>query len=248
MTDSEKKVVVVTGASRGIGSAIAQAVSNPQTVTYVGFKSRESEANGVVSSIEKNGGHARPLRIDVSRPDQVKEAFDTVAKQDGGVNVLVSNAGISIDGLVLRAKDEDWQQVVDTNLRGAFICARAALKTMLKRENGRIVFMSSVVGQMGNAGQAIYAASKAGLLGLTKSIAREVASRGITVNAVAPGFIKTEMTDQLPDEHKKALLNQIPLRRWAEPEEIATVVKFLVSERASYITGQTIAANGGMYL
>lgn len=248
MTGSVQRVIVVTGASRGIGKAIALSLCDAGTLLYVGYRSGESEAKAVVDQITAQGGSAKLLQIDVANSASVKAAFDRVAEESGGVDVLVNNAGISIDGLMLRAKDDDWDAVVDTNLKGSFMCARAALKTMLRRPEGRIIFMSSVVGQMGNAGQAVYAASKAGLHGLTKAIAREVASRAVTVNAIAPGFIKTEMTEKLTDDQKQALLTQIPLRRWAEPEEIASIVKFLVSPNASYITGQVIAANGGMYL
>lgn len=249
MTDSvSTRIIVVTGASRGIGKAIALALAEPDAIVYVNYRSGEAEAMQVVAEIERNGGKAKAIAFDVANTESVQQAFEKIVSESGGIDVLVNNAGISIDTLVLRAKDQDWHTVMDVNLKGSFVCARAALRTMLKRPNGRIIFMTSVVGQMGNAGQAMYSASKAGIMGLTKSIAREVASRGVTVNAVAPGFVKTDMTDSLKEDQKQALLTQIPLRRYAEPEEIASIVKFLASKSASYITGQVIAANGGMYL
>ncbi|MCB0307935.1 MAG: 3-oxoacyl-[acyl-carrier-protein] reductase [Bdellovibrionales bacterium] len=248
MTDTIDRVVLVTGASRGIGKSIALALSNETSMVYVNYQKSASIAQEVVSEIKANGGQAKAIGFDVSDLNSVKESFEQMAKESKGIDVLVNNAGVSIDGLVLRAKEADWQKVIDVNLKGAFYCAQAALKTMLKRPNGRIVFLSSVVGQMGNAGQAIYAASKAGIHGLTKSIAKEVASRNITVNAVAPGFVRTEMTDNLTEDQKQTLLRHIPLQRYAEPEEIASIVKFLVSTKASYVTGQVIAVNGGMYL
>ena len=224
------------------------ALAEPSALVYVNYRSGEKEALAVVAEIERLGGKAKAIAFDVADTESVQQAFEQIVKESGGIDVLVNNAGIAIDTLVLRAKDEDWQTVMDVNLKGSFVCTRAALRSMLKRPNGRIIFMTSVVGQMGNAGQAMYSASKAGIMGLTKSIAREVASRGITVNAVAPGFVKTDMTDSLNEDQKQALLTQIPLRRYAEPEEIASIVKFLASTSASYITGQVIAANGGMYL
>ena len=239
---------MVTGASRGIGRAVAKALASPEALVYVNYRSGEAQALAVVAEIEAMGGKAKAIAFDVSDTESVEKAFGSIVAESGGIDVLVNNAGIAIDTLLLRAKDQDWSKTIDVNLKGAFVCTRQALRTMLKRPQGRVINMTSVVGQMGNAGQSMYAASKAGVIGFTKSIAREVASRGVTVNAIAPGFVRTEMTDGLTDDQKQGLLNQIPLRRWAEPEEIASIVKFLASEHAAYITGQVIAANGGMYL
>ncbi len=248
MTDASR-VIVVTGAARGIGRAIAVALAEPGTFIYLNDLRWDDEAQKVIPQIQALGGQAAPLPFDISNLEAISEGFEKIAQEQGGVDVLVNNAGISMDALTLRAKDDEWQKTMDINLRGAFACSRAALKTMLKRKNqGRIIMMASVVGQMGNAGQAIYGASKAGLIGLTKSIAREVAIRQVTVNAVAPGFVKTAMTDSLTPEQKEVFLKNIPLGRWAEPEDIASVVRFLASKEASYITGQVIAVNGGMYL
>jgi 3-oxoacyl-[acyl-carrier protein] reductase len=243
------KNIVITGASRGIGKSTALAMASADSFIYVNYRSKAEEAENVVREIEGRGGKARILQFDIASTKAVNAAFETIAAERGGTDVLINNAGIAIDSLVLRTKDADWQAVIDTNLRGTFACIRAALKTMLRRQNGgRIISLTSVVGQMGNPGQAVYATTKAGIIGMTKAVAREVASRGITVNAVAPGFVKTEMTDNLTPEQKEAFLGSIPLGRYAEAEEIASVIRFLASDRASYITGQVIAVNGGLYL
>jgi 3-oxoacyl-[acyl-carrier protein] reductase len=246
---SNQRVIVVTGGSRGIGRAIALRLASPESLIYVTFRNQEAEANQVVSEIAKNGGHAKAIAFDVASPESVESGFEKIAEESGGVDVLVSNAGIAIDGLLPRFKNEDIEKLTRTNLEGSIVATRSALKTMLRRKsNGRIVYVTSVVGQMGNAGQSIYAATKSGLRGFMKSMAREVASRGITVNAVAPGFVKTDMTEHLTDAQKNEMLKRIPLGRYAAPEDVANVVEFLVSERASYITGQEIAVNGGMFL
>ena len=243
------KVIVVTGASRGIGRAIALGLASPQHFIYVNYLSNQSKADEVVAEIKKRDGDAKAIGFDVSNTEQVEKAFAQIAEENGGIDVLVNNAGIPLDGLLLRYKDEDWQKSINVNLTSVYACSKAALKTMMKRKNnGRIISMTSVVGQMGNAGQTVYSATKAGIIGFTKSLAREVASRNITVNAVAPGFVKTEMTDALTPEQQAKIMEQIPLKRVAEPEEIASVVRFLISPEAAYITGQTIAVNGGMYL
>jgi len=239
----------VTGASRGIGKAIALSLSSLETFIYVNYVSRKEEADQVVSSIQKSGGMAESIQFNVGESDQVERAFEKIEKSSGGLDVLVANAGITADTLLLRLKDEDLKRVVGVNLSGTINVTKYALKTMLRRKNnGRIVFLTSVVGEMGNAGQSVYAATKAGIAGFMKSVAREVASRAITVNAVAPGFVKTDMTDTLTEAQKNEMLKKIPLGRYAEPEDIANVVKFLVSDKSSYITGQEIAVNGGMYL
>lgn len=249
MTNTEKKIIVVTGASRGIGRAIALGLASREHFIYVNYLSNQSKADEVVAEIKKRDGDAKAIGFDVSNSQQVEKAFAQIAEENGGCDVLVNNAGIPLDGLLLRYKDEDWEKSINVNLTSVYACSKAALKTMMKRKNnGRIISMTSVVGQMGNAGQTVYSATKAGIIGFTKSLAREVASRNITVNAVAPGFVKTEMTDALTPEQQAKIMEQIPLKRVAEPEEIANVVRFLVSNQASYITGQTIAVNGGMYL
>jgi 3-oxoacyl-[acyl-carrier protein] reductase len=249
LNPNEKKIIVVTGASRGIGRAIAIGLANPQHLIYVNYLSQKAKADEVVAEIEKRDGFAKAIGFDVSNTKQVEDAFAQIAQEAGGVDVLVNNAGIPLDGLLLRYKDEDWEKSINVNLTSVYACTKVALKTMMKRKNnGRIISMTSVVGQMGNAGQSVYAATKAGIIGFTKSIAREVASRNITVNAIAPGFVKTEMTDALTPEQQAKIMEQIPLKRVAEPEEIAAVVRFLISPEAAYITGQTIAVNGGMYL
>lgn len=249
MPDDSLRVVVVTGASRGIGKAVALALGEPGSFVYVNFRSKPEEAAAVVTAIQAAGGQAEAIGFDVADSSAVDEAFDRIAKAHGGVDVLVSNAGIAKDGLVLRTKSDDVQAALDINIKGALNCTRAALKTMLRRKGSRsIVYMSSVVGQMGNAGQAVYSATKAGLIGLMKSVAKEVASREITVNAIAPGFVETDMTSALTEAQRVEMVKTVPLGRTAKPEEIATVAKFLASPRASYITGQVIAVSGGMYL
>lgn len=249
MNSTDKRIVVVTGASRGIGKSIALELAGPNTFVYVNYLSNADKANEVVSEIQKRDGQGKAIGFDVSDPSKVEEAFDLIAKESGGIDVLINNAGVPYDGLLMRYKDEDWQKSINVNLTSVYACTKYALKTMMKRKNhGRIISMTSVVGQMGNAGQSVYSATKAGIIGFTKSMAREVASRNITVNAVAPGFVKTEMTDALTPEQQAKIMEQIPLKRTAEPQEIANVVKFLASMEAGYITGQTIAVNGGMYL
>ncbi|MCB0272097.1 MAG: 3-oxoacyl-[acyl-carrier-protein] reductase [Bdellovibrionales bacterium] len=245
----EKRIVLITGASRGIGRAIAIALAHQDHHVIVNYRSQKEAADEVVAQITSKGLSASSLGFDVADNKQVEAAMETITREFGGVDVLVNNAGIPLDGLLLRYKDEDFDQSINVNLKGAYLCSKAALKSMMKRKkDGRIVMMSSVVGQMGNAGQTVYAATKAGLIGFAKSLAREVASRQITVNVIAPGFVETEMTGALTDAQKEAMLNMIPLKRYASPSEIASVVAFLVSKDSGYITGQTIAVNGGMYL
>jgi 3-oxoacyl-[acyl-carrier protein] reductase len=241
------KVAIVTGGSRGIGEAVSRALA--QAGAAVALCARRVEAAAAVAeSIAAAGGQALAIQADVGRPEEADKLVAACLEKFGRLDILVNNAGITRDGLVLRLKDEDWAEVLRVNLSGAFYCARAALRPMLRqKQGGRIVNIGSVVGSMGNVGQVNYVTAKAGLVGLTKALAREVASRSITVNLVAPGFIETEMTAGLPDGVKEAYRTQIPLARFGTAGEIAAVVAFLVSEGAGYITGQVIHVNGGMW-
>jgi 3-oxoacyl-[acyl-carrier protein] reductase len=241
------RVAFVTGASRGIGRAIAL------TLCRSGFDivvaSPEIEKNEeVAEEIRACSGEAMTVNLDVTSPESVKAAFGKVMQDKTRIDVLVNNAGITRDGLAVRMKQLDWDLVMKINLSGAFLCAQQVLPGMMRNRWGRIVNISSVVGQAGSAGQANYAASKAGLIGLTKALAQEMGSRNITVNAIAPGYVATDMTKDLPEELKQKMLASIPLARMGKPEDIAAAVKFLVSEDASYITGHVLAVNGGMYM
>ena len=245
----DKQVVVVTGGSRGIGRVVAVRLAGPGTVVCYNYhRSNDTVAEETGRLIEQAGGRAWADRVDVSANDDVKGFFSRIVDRYGRVDVLVNNAGVAIDGLLVRLKESDWDRVMSINLKGAFNCMQAVGKQMMKQRQGRIINMSSVVGVMGNAGQASYSASKAGLIGLTKTAARELAPRGITVNAIAPGFIDTAMTEELPDKAKQAMLSQIPLGRIGLPEDVAGVAAFLASPEAGYITGQVIHVNGGMYM
>ncbi len=236
-----KPVALVTGASRGIGRAIALELAQAGMTVAVNYARSPEAAQSVVAQMEGNGAI---FGADVSQADQVQQLFADVLEKFGRLDVLVNNAGITRDGLLMRMKDEDWQQVIDLNLTGVFLCTRAATKLMLKQRSGRIINISSTSGVLGNAGQANYAAAKAGVIGFTKAVARELSSRGITVNAVAPGFIDTDMTKDLKLD---GVLAQIPLGRVGKPEEIAGTVRFLATDpAAAYITGQVICVDGGM--
>lgn len=238
------KIALVTGASRGIGRAIAEKlVKNGATV--IGTATTEKGAEAISQYLGANG---KGFVLNVTDEKSIDSVIDAVKSQFGDIDILVNNAGITRDNLLMRMKENEWQDILDTNLTSVFRVSKALLRTMMKKRYGRIVTIGSVVGTMGNAGQANYSAAKAGLIGFSKSLAREVASRGITVNVVAPGFIETDMTRALSDEQRTAILSQVPANRLGEPEEIANAVAFLVSDDAAYITGETLHINGGMYM
>ena len=241
------KVAIVTGASRGIGRAIAIKMAACGGKVVVSARSIEA-LEGLVNEITEHGGQALSVPTDIANSADVERLFVAAMEAFGRVDILVNNAGITRDNLLVRMKDADWDAVLDTNLKGAFLCSRAAAKIMGKQRIGRIINISSVVGEMGNAGQANYCASKAGLIGLTKSVARELSKRNVTVNAVTPGFIVTDMTEVLNEKVKESLLGQIPLGRFGEAEDIVSAVLFLASDQAAYITGQVLGVNGGMYM
>jgi len=238
------KVALITGASRGIGKEIAMELSKLGAEVFINYSSSDEKAEEVVNSIKNNGGKAHKLKFDVSKEDSVSSAFDKIIKINGSIDILVNNAGITRDGLLMRMKSEQWDEVLNTNLKGVFLCTKYASKFMMKKRSGNIVNISSVVGIIGNPGQANYSAAKAGVIGFTKTCAKEFASRGINVNAIAPGFIETEMTEKLNTEE---IVKAIPLKRLGSCSQIANLVSFLVSSNAgSYITGQTISIDGGM--
>jgi 3-oxoacyl-[acyl-carrier protein] reductase len=242
------KVAIVTGGSRGIGRAIALALAETGAAVVVNYKGNQAAADEVVAAIQAKEGQALAIQADIALSEDVDRLFKTVLERFGRLDILVNNAGITRDTLLLRMKETDFDAVLDTNLRGAYLCTRAALRPMTKARGGRIINITSVVGLIGNAGQANYSAAKAGLIGFTKAVAREMSSRAITVNAVAPGYIDTELTAGLGDQIRAAILENIPLGRLGKPEDIAHTVCFLASDFASYITGQTITVDGGMVM
>jgi len=250
----EKRTVVVTGASRGIGRSICLALASPDTQIYFNYfspgnpEAEEAAASETEKLVADLGSSATSMSVDVADAKDVEAFFEKIVDETGRVDILVNNAGITKDGLLVRMKENDWNMVLNINLKGAFTCTRLAAKIMMKQRYGRIVNIASVVGVSGNPGQANYSASKAGLIGLTKTAAKELASRNVTVNAVAPGFIETDMTAALSEKARTAMLDQVPMRRGGQPEDVAAAVKFLASDDAAYITGQVIHVNGGMYM
>lgn len=248
MSDFAEKIVLVTGASRGIGRAIAFEFGSRGATVIVNYNSSAGPANEVLEQIKAAGGDGKVYQADVSDADAVDEMIKSVTKEYGKLDVLVNNAGTTRDNVIMMLKPEDFDAVINTNLRSAWLCSKAASRAMMRKRTGRIINITSVVGIAGNGGQTNYAASKAGMIGLTKSLAKEVATRNITVNAVAPGFIATDMTSDLGDDIKETALSHIPLGRMGEPEEVAKAVVFLATDDAAYITGQVIVVDGGMVM
>jgi len=242
------KTALVTGASRGIGRAIALKLAEAGANIVVNYAGSEGAASETVAQVKALGRDAIMVRANVSDSEEVNEMFKTALEHFGSLDILVNNAGITRDNLLMRMKEEEWDAVIDTNLKGVFNCLKAATRPMMKQRSGKIINITSVVGVLGNPGQANYVAAKAGVIGLTKTAAKELATRGITVNAVAPGFIDTEMTAVLPEDVKAGLIGQIPLGRLGQTEDIANVVVFLASDAANYLTGQTLHVDGGMYM
>lgn len=240
------KTALVTGASRGIGKAIALELARAGASVVVNYSGNKTRAEETAAQIRELGTEALTYQCDVANEEDVQEMVRTAVQKFGHLDIVVNNAGIIRDGLIMRLKEEDWDAVLNTNLKGVFLVTKAALRPMMRQKQGKIINVASVVGILGNAGQANYVAAKAGVIGLTKSTAREVASRGITANAVAPGFISTEMTEKFPEKIKEKMKSEIPLHRLGTPEDVAGVVKFLASEDSGYMTGQILSVDGGM--
>lgn len=241
------EVALVTGASRGIGKATALALG-AKGATVIGTATSDSGAEAITAYLKEAGINGKGVALDVTSQENIDAVLKAMGEEFGAPSILVNNAGITRDNLLMRMKDDDWDAIMETNLKSVYRMSKAVLRPMTKARKGRIISIASVVALMGNAGQTNYSAAKAGMIGFTKSLAREIGPRGITVNAVAPGFIDTDMTKALAEEHKQMLLNQIPLNRLGQPEEIAAAVAFLASPEAGYITGETISVNGGMYM
>jgi 3-oxoacyl-[acyl-carrier protein] reductase len=246
--DLSGRSALVTGAGRGIGRAIALELARHGAQVAINYSRSSAEAEALAQEITAFGGTALAVQFDVSNEEQVEKGFATIAERFGGLQILVNNAGVAVDGLLLRTKLSDWDRTIGINLSGAFLCSRSAVRPMMKAKWGRIINLSSIIGEMGNAGQAAYSASKSGLFGLTKSLAKELGSRNITVNAVAPGFIETDMTQGMSAEQREAMLNEIPLGRLGTVEDVAGTILFLCSNSAGYITGEILAVNGGMHM
>jgi len=247
MGDTGKKIALVTGGSRGIGRAIALRLASEGSHVVVNYTKNEPAALEVADAIKKSGGSASVSGFDVSDFDTVQSKVEGIISEYGGIHILVNNAGITHDTLLMRMDKNDWDSVITTNLTGVFNCTKAVTRTMIKQRSGRIINITSVVGEMGNSGQTNYAASKAGIIGFTKAAARELAQRSVTVNAISPGFIETDITNDLSEEIRKQYIEKIPMGRFGRPEDIAGVVAFLTSDEASYITGEVIRVNGGIY-
>lgn len=253
MAETTKRIVVITGGSRGIGRSICISMAGADTHIFFNYfnpvnpEEEAEKAKETERAVVEAGGSVTSMSVDVVSESAVNEFIEKIMEAAGRIDVLVNNAGITRDGLLVRMKTADWDSVLDTNLKGTFLCTKAVATIMMKQRYGRIVNIASVVGASGNAGQANYSASKAGVMGFTKTVAKELAPRGVTVNAVAPGFIETDMTAVLSDKVKAALMQQIPMGKIGKPEDVAAAIKFLVSDDASYITGQVIHVNGGMY-
>ncbi|HSO67662.1 MAG TPA: 3-oxoacyl-[acyl-carrier-protein] reductase [Desulfatirhabdiaceae bacterium] len=248
MNKTDKQTIVVTGGSRGIGRAICLAFADSHSTVYFNYSSNHDAANATRDLIVNAGGSASGISADIASESAVTAFFQQILLETGRIDVLVNNAGITRDNLLVRMKESDWDEVMRVNLKGVFHCTKAVAKPMIKQHSGRIINITSVVGAMGNAGQSNYAAAKAGIIGFTKSMARELASRNITVNAVAPGYIETDMTHSLTEKVKESMIQQIPLGRFGAPGDVAQTVRFLASENAAYITGQVIHVSGGMYI
>jgi 3-oxoacyl-[acyl-carrier protein] reductase len=248
MFDLNGKVALITGGSRGIGRAAAEALARQGAHVVINYVAGETAAREALNTVLAAGGKGEIVQFDVADAEPCEKSIAEVAKRLGRLDVLVASAGIAVDGLLLRLKEDDFDKMLAINLKGAVVSARAAIKVMMRARSGRVVFLSSIVGEMGNAGQTAYSASKAALLGVTKSLAREYASRGITVNAVAPGFIDTDMTSGLSAEQKTAMLAGIPLGRTGSAPEVAAAIAYLASDEAAYVTGHTLRVNGGMYM
>jgi 3-oxoacyl-[acyl-carrier protein] reductase len=247
MTQNGKRIVVVTGGSRGLGRVVCQSFAGPDSHIYFNYHASEAGAQETGKLIDAAGGSWDAARVDITSLNDVSAWFKRIATISQKIDVLVNNAGITRDGLIAMMKESDWDDVLETNLKGTFNCIKPAIRLMMRKRYGRIVNVTSVVGAMGNPGQANYAASKAGIIGLTKSVAKEIATRGITVNAVAPGYLETDMTASLQDKAKKAMLSFIPMGRAGTLSEVAAAIKFLASDEAAYITGQVLHVSGGMY-
>lgn len=247
MSNMNDKIVLITGASRGIGAAILQIMAQTGA-TIVGTATSQNGADNITAAIEAAGAKGKGMVLDVSDAASVEACLKQIADEIGGISVLVNNAGITRDNLLMRLKDEDWEAVINTNLTSVYRLSKAVLRPMMKQKYGRIINIASVVGVSGNAGQTNYSAAKAGIIGFSKSLAREVGSRGITVNTIAPGFIRSDMTDALNDEQKATMAASIPVAKFGEADDIAYAVKFLASPEAGYITGETLHVNGGMYM